>query len=192
VREHQAETRLDEVKKLLKHNQILLTNPDLIHLIMSHQYGWDFMRKELAVVTSAYFDYFVFDEFHVFGPPQVVAVVNMLSYLTAYHALKPEERKKYLFLSATPNTRLERMLEKVGLRPKIIEGHYSASSQPDTNRCILQGCDVTITATDQQSNIEQWVEEHIGELRAFSKSIPTQKRPFWSIHPPRHGDWFNA
>src|SRR5690348_10113481 len=79
---HDTSVRLEEVRKLLTKNPILLTNPDLMHLMMSHQYGWDHLRKELPVTIGAYFDYFLFDEFHVFGVPQVISVMNMLGYLT--------------------------------------------------------------------------------------------------------------
>src|SRR5579872_6162909 len=51
MRKHNTTVRLEEVRKLLDRNGMLLTNPDLIHLILSHQYGWDFMRKELAVIA---------------------------------------------------------------------------------------------------------------------------------------------
>jgi CRISPR-associated endonuclease/helicase Cas3 len=37
--EHDTTVRLEEVRKLLERNDMLLTNPDLIHLMMSHQYG---------------------------------------------------------------------------------------------------------------------------------------------------------
>ncbi len=60
---------------------MLLTNPDLIHLMMSYQYGWEHLRKELPATIGAYFDYFLFDEFHIFGVPQVIAVMNMLASL---------------------------------------------------------------------------------------------------------------
>src|SRR5258708_31018921 len=40
MRIHDTTVRLAEVRKLLKKNALLLTNPDLIHLVMSHQYGW--------------------------------------------------------------------------------------------------------------------------------------------------------
>src|SRR5579884_169506 len=39
MREHETKVRLEEVRKLLVNNGIVLTNPDLVHLIMSHQYG---------------------------------------------------------------------------------------------------------------------------------------------------------
>ena len=86
--------------KLLQRNGILLTNPDLIHLMLSHQYGWDHLRKELPVTIGAYFDYFLFDEFHVFGVPQVISVMNMLGYLTVNYSDRPGDRKKFVFLSA--------------------------------------------------------------------------------------------
>ena len=101
---------MEEVRKLLVRNQILLTNPDLIHLMMSHQYGWDHLRKELPVTIGAYFDYFLFDEFHVFGVPQVIAVMNMLGYLTVNYREKPADRKKFVFLSATPSKLMNKLL----------------------------------------------------------------------------------
>src|SRR3989442_9869828 len=36
MRENDNKVRLEEVRKLLERNRILLTNPDLIHLMMSH------------------------------------------------------------------------------------------------------------------------------------------------------------
>src|SRR6266487_1779923 len=164
---HGEKTRLEEVKKLIKRNEILLTNPDLVHLIMSHQYGWDFMRKELPTLTGAQFDYFLFDEFHTFGVPQGVSVVNMLGYLNANYRDKPNERRKYLFLSATPTPVLQRLLARSGLRYRLIAGHYSSSEQGDDYRRILQGCELSLAATNQTQSTEQWIDEHLPQLLAF-------------------------
>src|ERR1700694_476947 len=41
VRRYDVPARLEAVRRLLDRNALLLTNPDLIHLMMSHQYGWD-------------------------------------------------------------------------------------------------------------------------------------------------------
>ncbi len=175
MREHDETVRLEEVRKLLNRNGMLLTNPDLIHLILSHQYGWDFMRKELAVIAGANFDYFLFDEFHVFGVPQVVSVINMLGYLTANYGHKQKERKKYLFLSATPSQLLQSLLEKSGLRYKVIEGHYSTSEQDGKYRCILQECDITLAEISQEVPTEVWIEGHLEELLQFFKQYPESK-----------------
>ncbi len=172
---HGEEKRLEEVKKLIKRNEILLTNPDLVHLIMSHQYGWDFMLKELPALTGAQFDYLLFDEFHTFGIPQAVSVVNMLGYLHANYRDKPNERRKYLFLSATPTPLLQRLLARSGLRYRLIEGHYRSSEQGDSYRRILQGCEISLAATNQTRSTEQWIDDHLSQLLAFFQQHPKSK-----------------
>ncbi len=167
MRDHEETSRLEEVKKLLMHHGILLTNPDLVHLIMSYQYGWDYMLKELPVATGANFDYFLFDEFHTFAVPQVISVVNMLGYLHATYGNKPNERRKYLFLSATPTPLLEKMLARSGLRCKVIQGHYSRSDEGGAYRCILQPCTISLEAVNQEQSTEQWIEGHLPQLLQF-------------------------
>jgi CRISPR-associated endonuclease/helicase Cas3 len=183
MKEHENSVRLEEVRKLLERNVILLTNPDLIHLMMSHQYGWSHMRKELAVTIGAYFDYFLFDEFHVFGVPQIVSVMNMLGYLTVNYRNKPNNRKKFVFLSATPSKLLDGLLERSGLRSKKIGGHYSSSAHDDAYRCILQPCDIELheinqepTSTGQRTaSTERWIEEHLEEILHFFQQYPGTK-----------------
>ena len=127
MRERDITVRLEAVRRLLKRNPILLTNPDLVHLIMSHQYGWGYLRKELPTLLSANFDYFVFDEFHVFGVPQIINVMDMLGYLAVNYRDKPEQRKKFVFLSATPNKLMDALLKRSGLHTRTIKGKYSSN-----------------------------------------------------------------
>lgn len=174
MREHDAQKRLEEVRKLLQRNGILLTNPDLVHLMLSHQYGWDHQRKELAVTTGALFDYFLFDEFHVFGVPQVVAVMNMLGYLLANYRAKPNERKKFVFLSATPSPLLTKLLDRGNIRYKVINGSY-ASDKRDHYRCILQPCELHLHEVSQEAPVETWVREHLEEIWRFFKTHPGSK-----------------
>ena len=174
MREHDTTVRLEEVRKLLKKNAILLTNPDLIHLMMSHQYGWGHLRKELPVIVGQYFDYFLFDEFHVFDVPQVIAVMNMLGYLTVNYREKPNERKKFVFLSATPSKLMNDLLERGGFRHKKIEGSYVSHSQQGY-RCILQPCNLQLHEVSQDVPTEVWVMEHVEEIRRFFEEYPGSK-----------------
>ncbi len=174
MREHETKVRLEEVRKLLERNQVLLTNPDLIHLMMSHQYGWAHLRKELPVTIGAYFDYFLFDEFHVFGVPQVISVMNMLGYLTVAYREKPADRKKFVFLSATPSKLMNGLLERGGLRYKRIEGSYRSTPQ-DGFRCILQPCELNLHEISQDMTTEQWIEAHLEEIHGFFKQHPGSK-----------------
>ena len=168
MREHEK-TRVEEVRSMLRRNGLLLTNPDIVHLIMSYQYGWDFLRKELLVTLGSNFDYFLFDEFHVFGVPQVISVINMINVLAVNYRDKPNERKKFVFLSATPSRLFDDLLARSGLRTKKIEGQYSTAGQEETHRCILQECDVELHEIGQDANAttETWVREHLEEIHNF-------------------------
>jgi len=168
MHEHNTSIRMDEVRKLLMKNPILLTNPDLIHLMMSHQYGWDHLRKELPITIGAYFDYFLFDEFHVFGVPQVISVMNMLGYLSVNYREKPADRKKFVFLSATPSKLMNNLLARGGLRYKKIEGSYSSSEQFNYRR-ILQACTLELHEISQEVPTEVWTEDHLEEIHNFFK-----------------------
>jgi len=158
--------RVEAVRSLLLKGGILLTNPDLIHLMMSWQYGWAHQRKEMPFEIGANFDYFLFDEFHVFGVPQIISVMNMVGYLHTLYRDKPADRKKFLFLSATPSKLLDTLLERGGLRYKRIEGKYRSSDQAGY-RCILQPCTLELHEISQDATTEAWVEEHLEDLQSI-------------------------
>lgn len=164
--EHDEDRRFEEVRKFLVRNNLLLTNPDLVHLMFSHQSGWEHQSKELAVTAGSFFDVFLFDEFHVFGVPQAIAVMNMLGYLLANYRKKPDERKKFLFLSATPNSLLTRMFDRSGIRYTVIRGEYAATASADY-RCILQPCTLSLHEISQDAPVETWVQEHVDDLLHF-------------------------
>jgi CRISPR-associated endonuclease/helicase Cas3 len=166
MREHDAVERLEEIRKLIRHNPILLTNPDLVHLMMSLQYGWGHRRKELPYELGVQFDYLLCDEFHVFAIPQIIAVTNMLGYLATLYQRRPADRKKFLFLSATPNALFDKLLERGGLRYKCIKGSYRSSEQ-DGYRRILQPCELELHEIGQERRTEQWIEEHLDEIHDF-------------------------
>ena len=173
AREHSKEVRMETVRGLLKYD-VLLTNPDLIHLMMSHQYGWGHLLKELPALIGANFDYLLFDEFHVFDVPQIVAVMNMLGYLQVNYRGKQNERRKFVFLSATPNRLMDTMLARGGIRCRYIEGHYRSTELPGY-RCILQSCALELHGMSQERTTEVWIEEHIEDIHTFFQQHPGSK-----------------
>ncbi len=166
MRDHDTVERLEEIRKLIRHNPILLTNPDLVHLMMSLQYGWGHKRKELPYELGVQFDYLLCDEFHVFAIPQIISVTNMLGYLATLYQHRPNDRKKFLFLSATPSALFDSLLERGGLRYKRVKGSYRSSEQ-DGYRRILQPCELELHEIGQERRTEQWIEEHLDEIRNF-------------------------
>lgn len=168
MREHDEDRRFEEARKFLVRNHLLLTNPDLVHLMLSHQYGWEHQSKELAVTVGSFFNSFLFDEFHVFGIPQTIAVLNMLGYLLANYRKKPNEQKKFLFLSATPNPLLRRLFDRGGIRYTVVQGNYVSAAHPDYRR-ILQPCTLSLHEVSQDASVETWVQEHVNEIINFLK-----------------------
>jgi CRISPR-associated endonuclease/helicase Cas3 len=134
--------------------------------MMSLQYGWGHKRKELPYELGVQFDYLLCDEFHVFAIPQIIADTNMLGYLATLYQHRPADRKKFLFLSATPNALFDKLLERGGLRYKRIKGSYRSSEQ-DGYRRILQPCELELHEIGQERRTEQWIEEHLDEIRDF-------------------------
>lgn len=70
------------------------------------------------------------------------------------------------YFSATPSRLLNTLLERSGLRHKKIEGHYRSSALDGYHR-ILQGCELELHEVSQDLTTEQWVTEHLDEIRAF-------------------------
>ena len=100
----------------------------------------------------------IFDEFHVFQAPQVVAVINALLFI---HEVTGATRpRKFVFLSATPEPLLLEYLQRAGLRYTVIEGQYThGPHNPDPQRWrrILHGCTLDMAA----QTAEEWVQGHL-------------------------------
>lgn len=169
----QIQTRLEssrmEALDELVPGDLLLTNPDIFHLIMQFaytQYGTtpDWM---LGKVSRRY-RLFVFDEFHLFGAAQSAAV--MIALLLIKTITAPERPSRFLFLSATPQRTLETLAAKAELPIEIISGSYCATdgSLPpeDGWRRILQSVELTL----HEGRLEEWVREHLEDvILAFFK-----------------------
>ena len=100
------------IESQASNSEILLTNPDILHYLHRGAYLtrndspdklWGRIDKD--------FDLFIFDEFHVFAAPQIASVINTMLLIRSTN-----RRKKYLFLSATPNEQLIQRLEASGFR----------------------------------------------------------------------------
>lgn len=112
-------------------SEIILTNPDIFHYLHRGAYLtpndspdklWGRIDKD--------FELFIFDEFHVFGAPQIASVINTMLLIRCTN-----RRKKFLFLSATPNEQLVQRLQATGFRCKQInpiqENKYQFPDIPD-------------------------------------------------------------
>ena len=178
VRENKVRSKRGGIDLLTDNNEIILTNPDIFHYLAQFFYtthsetpDMRFMRR---IVNN--FEYFVFDEFHIFQAPQVVAVVNALLLIREFS----QHKKRFLFLSATPDNLLVEYLEKADFKVKVVDtnGRYQHTRQsPDSNqwRPIIRGSDIFFDALTPDYRVEQWIDEHIGEILQFFQEQPVAK-----------------
>jgi CRISPR-associated endonuclease/helicase Cas3 len=110
-------------------SEVLLTNPDIFHYLHRGAYliPEDSPDKLWGRIDKD-FDLFIFDEFHVFSAPQIASVINTMLLISCTN-----RRKKFLFLSATPEPQLIQRLEKAGFCCKVINPIEQNKYQfPDT------------------------------------------------------------
>lgn len=97
-------------------SEIVLTNPDMFHYLHRGAYlSKNSSPDSLWNRFDKQFDLFIFDEFHVFSAPQIASVINTLLLIRCTN-----RRKKFLFLSATPNEALINRLKLAGFRCREI------------------------------------------------------------------------
>ncbi|MGL5875484.1 MAG: type I-D CRISPR-associated helicase Cas3', partial [Xenococcaceae cyanobacterium] len=110
--------KADAIATRTSQREILLTNPDIFHYL--HRGAYLIPKKEnsdkLWGKIDENFELFIFDEFHIFSAPQIASVINTLL-LMRY----TNRRKKFLFLSATPNDELLQRLRDAGFNCQQID-----------------------------------------------------------------------
>lgn len=165
--------KADVIRSLAANNEILLTNPDIFHYLAQFFYTRrdDSPDMLFARAIVDMFDLFVFDEFHVFQAPQIVAVLNAM--LLIREIAGQTQPKRFLFLSATPGGLLGEYLEKAGFRVKTIapaanELYLHTLDQPVEAlwRPIIRGSEINFWT----ARAEEWTDAHLVDtLLAFFK-----------------------
>jgi CRISPR-associated endonuclease/helicase Cas3 len=162
------------LSSIYRNHAVVLTNPDIFHYIMQMFYVRggkqpDAADKVFGPLIETY-QQFTFDEFHIFETPQIVSIVTALLLIDE---ITKNQRRQYLFQSATPNPLMLRYLERAKLSVEVINGSYSHShTDPDPQqwRLILRGCALHFDG----GTVEQWVELHLHDVLL----------PFWLEHRP--------
>lgn len=178
----QFSRKADVIKSLAANNEILLTNPDIFHYMAQFFYTRrDDAPDALFGRLLDLFDLLVFDEFHIFQAPQIVAVINAM--LLIREIAGRTHPKKFLFLSATPGGLLGEYLDRAGFRVKTIaptadELYLHTFNRPDELlwRPIIRGSEINFWA----ARAEDWVDAHLEDtlLTFFKEYGPSAKGAF--------------
>ena len=156
---------------LTRRHEILLTNPDIFNLIANFEYVGERENPDwlLQTIVDCY-DVFLFDEFHLYDVSQVVAVLTAMLYIIEQTRQK-RQRKKFVFLSATPSPLLLECLERSGVRYEIVEGDYQ--SEGTDERDWTQICaPFTLHFHAVERQTEGWLQSHYRELAAWFADNP--------------------
>lgn len=152
--------RFQELRKAIEQKPLILTNPDIFHLIIHHQYQDPAYENSLVPLLMAKFpDLWVFDEFHIFGAHQEAAVLNSLSFIRR----SQQRKRRFLFTSATPKPKFIEQLKAAGFKTIEIPGNYTDT--PTTGyRQILQSIALEFVQLKQQTVLE-WLAAHHAEIK---------------------------
>jgi CRISPR-associated endonuclease/helicase Cas3 len=160
-------SRSDTLMNVIENYRVVFSNPDIFHAILQFHYQQPGRAiTYIANALSMEFRQFTFDEFHVFDTPEITAVLIGLLFLLTQQPAQ-QQHLKVLFLSATPDERLIKPLNDLGLgaRLRVIapqrEGWYAYGSAPDAMwRPILQGA----TLQFEQKRAEEWLDGMVQTL----------------------------
>ncbi|BAY60459.1 DEAD/DEAH box helicase-like protein [Calothrix brevissima NIES-22] len=117
------------IATLTSQREALLTNPDICHYLYRGAYiiRGDSPDKLWSRIDKN-FSLFIVDEFHVFAAPQIASIINTMLLISCTN-----RRKKFLFLSATPDKDLIDKLKTAGFRCREINPHEQNKYQfPET------------------------------------------------------------
>lgn len=155
--------KFKELSKVIERKSVILTNPDIFHLVTHFRYynpAYD--RALLPLLFARNLDLYVADEFHIFGVHQEAAILNSLL-LIRYN--RPRKRPmKVLFTSATPKPSFIKKLQEAGFKVAEVKGSYESESTPGY-RQILQSVELEFVQLDQDSDPLSWLKEQAETIR---------------------------
>ncbi len=138
--EHFAISRRQEIMNSFKQNEIVVSNPDIISLLLSGFYltnaklnptiKTDRMRNPEDIFSRL--DVIIFDEYHVYSEEEIGKIISFII-LTRLTGI----RIKMVFSSATPNEKLIKILEQLGLECESV--NVKTSNIEEKNSRTVRG-----------------------------------------------------
>ncbi len=143
---------------------IIVSNPDIIHYILSFSYSNDSSTRELySQLINA--DFWIFDEFHVYDESQLLSFGILLSQMSLAKQKGIKNNQKVLVMSATPSNAVKDMLEESKVEYVIV----SQDDEPsDLEKIpILSSVELEITSEP----IEKYLEENIEKVKRNANEL---------------------
>jgi CRISPR-associated endonuclease/helicase Cas3 len=168
ARRVKAAEKGNKFKELLltfKQKYVILTNPDIFHLVAHFRYqNPAYNRAELPISLARNLDLYIADEFHIFGVHQEAAILN--SMLLIRHNRPKKRPMRFLFTSATPKPEFIKMLKDSGFRVKTVGGNYQ-SQVTQRFRQICQSVNLEFVQLDQETDSLSWLTKEAQNIRTL-------------------------
>lgn len=152
--------KFQELLLAIQQKPILLSNPDIFHLITHFQYrdpAYD--NALLPLILAEWPDLWVFDEFPIFGSHQETAVLNSLTLIRQTQ----QQPKRFLFTSATPKSDFIEQLKQADFNVVEVEGVYANQDTPGY-RPILQPVELEFVEL-KETDALSWLTDMVPEIR---------------------------
>ncbi|MFM6083319.1 MAG: type I-D CRISPR-associated helicase Cas3' [Cuspidothrix sp.] len=160
----------EQLRRSIIQKRVILTNPDIFHLITHLRYqditvAHDQLVNDLAQFPNLY----VADEFPIFGVHQETAIINSL--LLIRHSRETARPLRFLFTSATPKDEFIDQLKKIGTDNLLIEKISSDYISEDRTqaplgyRQICQSVDLDFVHLNKDQDSFNWLEENTNLVR---------------------------
>lgn len=161
------------LERILRWEPTLLTNPDILFHLYFGLYGGrgeeelETINQRLITLVGKY-QVFIFDEFHLYNVKQVADVAFLIGTL---HAIQPEYGRVFIFASATPDSPIRPLLERLGLPVEVIAGE-AVPEGPRTRR-VAQPLRLTFLSTDPRAwEGPEKLQEFLPHVEAFLEQYP--------------------
>ncbi|MGB3535828.1 MAG: type I-D CRISPR-associated helicase Cas3' [Microcoleaceae cyanobacterium] len=169
--------KFEELRKSLGKKRIIITNPDIFHLITHRRYqnmtyAHDRLLSDLAEIPDLY----VADEFHIFGSHQEAAIIN--SMLLIRHSRERQRPLKFIFTSATYKPQFKEKLESLGFNIKSVHGNYISEEledNPPGYRQICQRIQLEFIKLEENTDSLEWL---LNQLCVIKEIFKAQKSRF--------------
>jgi len=172
VQQAEKSNKFQELLLAIQHKPILLTNPDVFHLITHFQYRDPAYSNDLLPLALAEFpDLWVFDEFHIFGPHQEAAVLNSMTLIR--RTQQDQRPRRFLFTSATPKPDFIEQLKQSDFQTVEITGSY-ASELTLGYRQVLQPAELEFIELKDSDSLD-WLAEKADDIRAILHAEPQER-----------------
>ncbi|MFM2065088.1 MAG: hypothetical protein RLZZ507_4759 [Cyanobacteriota bacterium] len=155
--------KFKELLFIFKQKYVILTNPDIFHLVTHFRYyNPAYNSAELPIILARNLDLYIADEFPIFGVHQEAAILNSL--LLIRHNRPKRRPMKFLFTSATPKPEFIKKLKESGFKVTEIAGDYVNQPTPGY-RQISQAATLEFISLEQDSDSLTWLTQQAQSIQ---------------------------